>query len=108
MLEKAVKRLSDRASTTINAIRLHADDHVAVLILDVAAGEEIVLSHAEPSPTRANQSLPYGHKVALRAIQLGAAVIKYGERMGIATAPIAAGDHVHVHNVRGLLTEERK
>ena len=34
-------------------------------------------------------------------------MIKYGERMGIATADIEPGEHVHVHNVRGLKPEER-
>ena len=29
----------------------------------------------------------------------GEAVVKYGEHIGIATAPIPQGGHVHVHNV---------
>lgn len=41
---------------------------------------------------------PAGHKVARVAIAQGAAVIKYGQTIGYATAPIAAGDHVHSHN----------
>ena len=28
-------------------------------------------------------------------------IIKYGERMGHATAAIAVGEHVHTHNVLG-------
>jgi altronate dehydratase small subunit len=46
--------------------------------------------------------IPFGHKFALRAIATGARVVKYGEVIGVATRPIAAGDHVHVHNVDGL------
>ncbi len=41
---------------------------------------------------------PAGHKVARVAIPQGAAVIKYGQTIGYATAPIAVGDHVHSHN----------
>ncbi|QBX34969.1 altronate dehydratase [Paracoccus liaowanqingii] len=41
---------------------------------------------------------PAGHKIARRAIAQGAAVVKYGQTIGYATAPIAAGDHVHSHN----------
>ncbi|WP_410217507.1 UxaA family hydrolase, partial [Paracoccus sp. (in: a-proteobacteria)] len=41
---------------------------------------------------------PAGHKIARVAIPQGAAVIKYGQTIGYATAPIAAGDHVHSHN----------
>jgi hypothetical protein len=40
-----------------------------------------------------------GHKVALRAIRAGQAVIKYGSPIGVATADIAAGAHVHTHNL---------
>ena len=40
-----------------------------------------------------------GHKVALRAIGPGEPVVKYGSPIGLATADIAAGAHVHTHNV---------
>ena len=41
-----------------------------------------------------------GHKYALRDIAEGENVIKYGMPIGHATAAIAKGDHVHVHNVK--------
>jgi hypothetical protein len=40
-----------------------------------------------------------GHKIALRPIHCGEAVIKYGSPIGLATAEIAAGSHVHTHNL---------
>ena len=40
-----------------------------------------------------------GHKIALRSIAAGEPVIKYGSPIGLATAAIAAGAHVHTHNV---------
>ena len=40
-----------------------------------------------------------GHKVALRSIATGEAVLKYGSPIGIATEEIPAGAHVHTHNV---------
>ena len=40
-----------------------------------------------------------GHKIALRAIAPGEPVMKYGSPIGTASAPIAAGAHVHTHNV---------
>ena len=43
--------------------------------------------------------IPRGHKIALRAIRAGEAVIKYGSPIGTATADIAPGTHVHTHNV---------
>ena len=42
-----------------------------------------------------------GHKIASKAIAKDGGIIKYGERMGHAIAPIAAGEHVHVHNILG-------
>jgi arabinonate dehydratase len=40
-----------------------------------------------------------GHKIARRAIAAGEPVVKLGEIIGVASAPIAAGDHVHSHNL---------
>lgn len=40
-----------------------------------------------------------GHKIALQPIAAGEAVVKYGSPIGVATAPIAPGAHVHTHNV---------
>jgi altronate dehydratase small subunit len=46
--------------------------------------------------------VPFGHKFALRDIAHGQEVIKYGERIGLATRVIRRGEHVHLHNVEGL------
>ena len=45
------------------------------------------------------EAVPPGHKVALRPIASGEAVIKYGSPIGTASADIPAGAHVHTHNV---------
>ena len=45
-----------------------------------------------------------GHKYALKAIRAGENVIKYGSPIGHATEEIAAGDHVHTHNLRTNLS----
>ena len=49
-------------------------------------------------------SLRNGHKYALRDIKKGEAVIKYGYPIGTAAADIAAGEHVHTHNLATALT----
>jgi hypothetical protein len=41
-----------------------------------------------------------GHKLAAHAIARGETVLKYGFPIGVASAPIAAGEHVHTHNLR--------
>ena len=45
------------------------------------------------------RGVPYGHKVAMRPIAEGSAVVKYGVAIGTAATAIAPGEHVHVHNV---------
>ena len=52
-----------------------------------------------------NETVPAGHKYALRSIGKGEAVIKYGEIIGRATQDIAEGEWVHTHNVRSHLDE---
>jgi altronate hydrolase len=74
-------------------IHLNPRDNVAVALKplragDMAAGVPVV----EP--------IPVGHKVSLAAIPAGGDVVKYGEVIGIATAAIEPGHHVHVQNVR--------
>src|SRR5207244_6212952 len=44
-------------------------------------------------------SVAAGHKVALRAIPAGDPVVKYGHAIGVASRDIAAGEHVHSHNL---------
>jgi len=46
------------------------------------------------------QDVPIGHKVALRNLKPGDAVIKYGQDIGKVVADIATGEHVHVHNLK--------
>lgn len=78
------------------AILLQASDEVAVLKQAVKAGDELVNGsiHLEiRKDTRA------GHKIAIRDFAAGETVRKYGQVIGIALAPIAAGEHIHTHNL---------
>ncbi|MEO6300895.1 MAG: altronate dehydratase family protein [Paracoccaceae bacterium] len=45
------------------------------------------------------QAVPRGHKIATKAILVGERVIRYGQIIGVATQPIAAGEHIHSHNL---------
>ncbi|ATC24502.1 altronate dehydratase [Caulobacter vibrioides] len=71
-------------------------DHVATALRDLACGES-VSAHGEHFIVRAD--VPKGHKIATRVVRSGDDVLKYGWPIGRATADIAVGDHVHVHNV---------
>jgi altronate hydrolase len=74
---------------------------VATALRDLVAGETLDL-HGQAIVARAD--IPKGHKVAVRAVAKGEDVLKYGWPIGRATADIAVGDHVHVHNVETRLS----
>lgn len=78
------------------ALRLDHNDNVAVVIAPLAPGDEVVLENVQ---VLAREPIGFGHKIALASIPAGSPVRKYGEVIGIATADIEAGAHVHVHNV---------
>jgi hypothetical protein len=43
--------------------------------------------------------VPRGHKLAVRSVQSGEPVRKYGQVIGYAATDIDPGDHVHTHNL---------
>ena len=77
-------------------------DAVAVAVRDVARGPAVVafLDSSERRTIEVGGEIPLGHKVALVPLTEGAEVIEYGQPVGVARAPIAPGEHVHVHNIR--------
>lgn len=75
-------------------LQLKAGDEVGVALRDIAAGESLA-----PFDAVAAMAIPFGHKVALRPLGQGAVIHRLGQPIGLATAPIAAGAHVHLHNM---------
>lgn len=51
------------------------------------------------------ETIPAGHKYALKDIGKGEYIVKYGSVMGRATQDIQAGEWVHTHNVQSHLDE---
>lgn len=81
-------------------IIIHERDNVATALVPLAAGSSLVVDvEGNAERLRIRTDIPVGHKVALRPIGAGENVIKYGEPIGQASTAIAAGEHVHVHNV---------
>lgn len=74
-------------------IRLHGTDNVVIALQDLPAGSTVEGGRALPGP------VPRGHKIAVRAIAKGDQVVRYGQIIGQATDDIAAGAHVHSHNL---------
>lgn len=75
---------------------LHPEDDVAVALRPLPAGETVQI---DGQTLILSTTIPMAHKLALRAIAAGQPVRKYGETIGEARTAIAAGDHVHVHNI---------
>ena len=75
---------------------ISARDNVATALEPIEPGRPLSIDGATLT---AAERIPRGHKIALRTIQAGEAVVKYGNPIGTATVEIQAGTHVHVHNV---------
>ena len=98
-----------RAGHTGDTLMIHfvlhdARDTVAVVVVEgVKAGMDLegwIMDEDKRTNVRAVQDIPIGHKVALRDMNPGDIVWKYGIDMGKVVAPIKAGEHAHVHNIK--------
>lgn len=78
-------------------VKINQNDNVAVALRPIAAGETLQVGGAAVTTT---EEIPQGHKFALRPIQAGEEVVKYGFRIGFAKEDISTGSWVHVHNVK--------
>jgi altronate hydrolase len=78
------------------AIVISARDNVATALEPLDRGTTIT---AGTVTVAVLDHIPRGHKIALRAIACGDPVVKYGSPIGVASCDIAAGAHVHTHNV---------
>lgn len=82
--------------TSSKLLRLHPSDNIGVAIQRLEPSDSV----AYPGDSvRPRATIPAGHKIALKPIAAGDAVLKYGEPIGRATARIEIGDHVHSHNL---------
>lgn len=83
-----------------NAILVAPADNVAVAVEPAAKGETLLVNTGERTfAVTAADDIPIYHKFALTDLEKGSSVIKYGEEIGVATADIPKGAHVHTHNV---------
>ncbi len=77
----------------------HPKDNVVTAKTIIRAGTVVELPGGKRIDVK--EEIPFAHKIALRKIPRGGAVIKYGERIGKAVRPIGPGELVHIHNVTG-------
>src|SRR5690606_25370414 len=83
-----------RSNSAHMVIRLNPNDDVLIATRDIKPGTPI-----PGEQLVATDAIPAGHKMAVRAIENGAPVRRYNQIIGFATRDIAAGQHVHLHNM---------
>jgi len=93
---------------TWEAIVINEKDNVATSLKALQAGDTIsVEAGGAVQEVKVLSDIPMGHKFAIREIDEGEAVIKYGEPIGAGKTKILVGEHVHVHNVVSEPREDR-
>ena len=84
-------------------LRITPKDNVAVALSAIEKGAVLTV---DGLTVTAQNDIPAGHKIALADIRQGENVIKYGFPIGHAKADVAAGQHIHVHNLHTNLSGE--
>jgi altronate dehydratase small subunit len=81
-------------------IILSPKDNVATTLTSLKAGDSLELEiNGHQKVIKLATDVPFGHKLSLTRIEPNSPVVKYGEVIGISTAPIEPGDYVHIHNI---------
>ncbi len=79
-------------------------DSVGVVVVEgVKKGDSLtgwIMDQDKTITIKALSDIPIGHKLAIKPLANCATVIKYGVDIGRTVAPIQAGEHLHVHNVK--------
>jgi (2R)-sulfolactate sulfo-lyase subunit alpha len=95
---------ADPARRTIHIVLHEAKDTVGVAVVEgIEEGTQLnawIMDADEIVTVPAKQGIPIGHKVALKDMAVGDTVYKYGVDIGKVVAPIKAGEHAHVHNIK--------
>ena len=88
----------------IHCVLHDPNDSVAVVVVEgIKAGQTLtglILDEDRTIDLRCTQDIPLGHKIALKDLNVGDTVIKYGVDIGKVVAPIKAGQHAHVHDIK--------
>ena len=82
-------------------IKLNPNDNVAVCLEAASKAQIVEIAHQQLVLVN---DIPVGHKVALRPVEPGADVVKYGSPIGHAVVHILIGEHVHTHNLKTNLS----
>lgn len=87
------------------ALKVDEKDNVATIFADgIEDGTEVEIRDKMGGrmSVKTIGAVPYGHKIAVRDIQSGEPVVKYGEHIGAASTGIRRGEYVHIHNMAAM------
>ena len=77
-------------------VYLHPEDNIGIAARPVPVGTTMRVAGQEVTTA---EPIRLGHKLAVFPIRKGDPVRKYGQIIGFASQPIAAGEWVHCHNL---------
>ena len=79
-------------------------DSVGVVVVEgIKSGQSLtgwIMDQDKDITVQAQNDIPIGHKLAIKALANNDTVIKYGVDIGKTVAPIKVGEHAHVHNIK--------
>ena len=81
-------------------IKINPADNVVVALSELNVGEVVAVDDVDVT---VKEAIKAGHKLAIKNIAAGEAVIKYGHTIGSAIADISVGHTVHTHNLKTTL-----
>jgi hypothetical protein len=83
------------------AMVLNPADDVATALRPLGAGEWVqIQGQKQTLSIQALEDIALCHKLALHPLAAGQPVRKYGEVIGFTLQAVAAGEHVHIHNLK--------
>ena len=87
-----------------NFIKINKNDNVIVALQVIPEGTSITIEEGNETITVvSSQEIPAGHKMAIKDIDQGSAVLKYGYQIGNASEAIKVGEWIHTHNIKTAL-----
>jgi altronate dehydratase len=83
-------------------IIMNSEDNCATSLAEIPKDETLQIYGTN---IKINHDIPMGHKFALKDINQGDKIVKYGQIIGIATEDIKVGDWIHTHNIKSHYLE---
>jgi (2R)-sulfolactate sulfo-lyase subunit alpha len=79
-------------------------DNVGVVVIETTKkGQDCnawIMENDKSVKVPSLNEVPLGHKIALKDLNEGHTILKYGHDIGKVVKSIKKGEHVHVHNVK--------